>query len=63
MNDRAGDSDVMLDTLGVDEKKRLKCNAHILLAVDVAMDKVFRDTETLVGVSNLISTCFQFAKK
>ena len=27
MNDRAGDSDVMLDELGIEETKRLKCNA------------------------------------
>ena len=54
MTDRAGDSDVMLDELGIDESKRLKCNAHVLLAVDVALDKVFRDVETLIGVANLI---------
>ena len=33
MNDRAGDSDAMLNELGIDQKYRLKCNAHILLAV------------------------------
>ena len=54
MTDRAGDSDVMLDELGIDETKRLKCNAYVLLVVDVALDKVFRDVETLIGVSNLI---------
>ena len=54
MTDRAGDADVMLDELDVPEEKRLKCNAHVLLAVDVALDKVFRDVETKVGVANLI---------
>ena len=54
MGYRAGDKDIMLSELGVEEKRRLKCNAHILLAVDVALDKVFRDTETLISVSNLI---------
>ena len=54
MTDRAGDSNVMLDTLEVDEKKRLKCNAHVLLAIDVALDKIFKDSETQIGVSNLI---------
>ena len=54
MSDRAGDSDVMLDEIGVSAKRRLKCNAHVLLAVDVALDKVFRDIETLIGVTNLI---------
>ena len=32
----------------------MKCNAHVLLAVDVALDKVFKDTEILIGVANLI---------
>ena len=54
MTDRAGDADAMLDKLDIDAKKRLKCNAHVLLAVDVALDKVFRDVETRVGVANLI---------
>lgn len=54
MTDRAGDSDGMLDELSIDDTRRLKCNAHVLLAVDVALDKVFRDVETLFGVSNLI---------
>ena len=55
MSDRAGDSDVMLDILGVEQKKRLKCNAHVLLAVDISLDKIFRDSERLIGVSNLIN--------
>ena len=44
----------MLDELDIDVVKRLKCNAHVLLAVDVALDKVFRDVETRVGAKNLI---------
>ena len=55
MNDRAGDGDKMLDVLGISEEKRLKCNAHILLAIDNAIDKVLKDTETIVGPSNLIA--------
>ena len=55
MTDRASDSTTMLDNLGVDESKRLKCNAHIVLSVDVAIDKVFKDTEAVIGVSSLIS--------
>ena len=39
MNDRAGDSDVMLDQLGVGEDQRLKCNAHVILCIQNAMDK------------------------
>ena len=54
MNDRAGDSDACLDDLGVETEKRLKCNAHILLCIDQAMDKVFKDIETTLGVQKLI---------
>ena len=56
MNDRAGDSDTMLDELGVAEEKRLKCNAHVILCVQNAVDKVFKDKETEIGVNKLIST-------
>lgn len=55
MTDRAGDGDTMLDNLEISPEKRLKCNAHVLLAIDHAMDKVFKDIETQVGASNLIS--------
>ena len=55
MHDRAGDGDKMLDEFGIDPEKRLKCNAHILLCVDNALDKVFKDMETVVGPSNLIA--------
>ena len=55
MNDRAGDSDTMLDALDVTEERRLKCNAHPLLAVQNAIDKTFKDEETKIGVQKLIS--------
>ena len=45
----------MLDELDVGKKKRLKCNANPLLCVENALDKVFKDTETMMGVSNVIS--------
>ena len=54
MNDRAGDSDASLDELGISPEKRLKCNAHILLCIDQALDKVFKDLETTFGVQKLI---------
>ena len=54
MNDRAGDSDASLDELGISSEKRLKCNAHILLCIDQAIDKVFKDHETTFGVQKLI---------
>ena len=57
MNDRSGDGNIMLDELEIEEDKRLKCNAHIILATDVAVDKVFRNTEVLLGISKLISEC------
>ena len=54
MNDRAGDSDASLDELEISSEKRLKCNAHILLCIDQAIDKVFKDLETTLGVQKLI---------
>ena len=66
MNDRSGDGETMMDTLGVEKKKRLKCNAHPLLCIENAIDKVFKDAETKIGVSNLISEgashCFNAPK-
>ena len=56
MNDRAGDGDKMLDELGVPEEQRLKCNAHCILCIQNAVDKVFKDKETEIGVTKLIST-------
>ena len=56
MNDRAGDSDTMLDSLSVSSDKRLTCNAHPLLCIQNAVDKTFKDKETEIGVSKLIST-------
>ena len=41
INDRAGDGDIMLDELEVSEEKRLKCNAHCILCIQNAVDKVF----------------------
>ena len=54
MRDRAGDSDTMLEELGVCTDKDLKCNAHILLAIDDAIDKILKHTETAIGLSSLI---------
>ena len=46
---RASDSDIMLDELKVPEDARLKCHAHILLAIENCEDKIFRDCETKIG--------------
>ena len=56
ITDRAGDADVMLDSLGVSEWQRLKCNAHPLLAIQNAIDSTFKDQETEIGSQKLIST-------
>ena len=56
MNDRAADSDTMLDNLGVSEEQRLKCNAHPLLCVQNCVDKTFKDKEAEIGTNKLIST-------
>lgn len=56
MNDRAGDSDTMLDSLGVPEEQRLKCNAHPILCVQNSVDKIFKDKEIELGPQKLIST-------
>jgi len=54
ITDRAGDCSIMLQHLGVEEDKRLKCNAHVILGADNAADKVFRDVEQSIGVEKLI---------
>ena len=38
MTDRAADCDVLLQSLGVDPSKMLKCCAHIILGIDHAID-------------------------
>jgi len=54
ITDRAGDCNIMLKHLGVEEDKKLKCNAHVILGVDNAADKVFRNIEQSIGVQKLI---------
>ena len=56
MSDRAGDTDVLLDHLGVDERYRVKCCSHIILTVDEALDTEFLNVETKVGRDKLISS-------
>ena len=57
MSDRAADCDVLLDTLGVDEDKRLKCCQHVILTIDEAINKVFIETESMIWKR---STCWHF---
>ena len=56
MSERAGDSDTMLDSLGVPQPLRLKCNAHPLLCVQNSLDKTFKDKESEIGASKFFST-------
>ena len=53
MSDRSSDGNVVLDNLGIDENKILKCSAHIILAIDEAIESVFRDIESKVGRDTL----------
>ena len=42
--------------MGIEETKILKCNAHVILCIQNAIDKVLKDKETEIGVAKLIST-------
>ena len=54
MTDRAGECDSLLQNLGVDQSKMLKCSAHIILGIDHAIDKVYRNFEQKIGVQKLL---------
>ena len=66
MGDRAQDVEVALDKLGIPKNKRLKCTPHILLCIDECIDKVFRQHESSIGFSELLtvpSSRFNVASK
>ena len=66
MSDRGGEVNKTHEELNVDASKWLKCNAHITLAVDEAIDKTFREYEQTLGFSNLLeiqSTRFNGASR
>jgi hypothetical protein len=49
----------MLEEMGVSQERRLKCNAHILLAIDNALQiwtRHFFTMEMKIGIEKLIST-------
>ena len=52
--DRAGDAKPMLENLEIDDSKIIKCNAHIILCVDHAIEKVFIDAENKIGAHKLL---------
>ena len=54
MADRGPDVDTALDVLGVIADRRLKCCPHMLLAIDEALDKTFREHEGHIGSSKLL---------
>ena len=54
MTDSAADCEVLLQTLGVNPSKVLKCCAHIILGIDHTIDKVFKNTEQKIGVHQLL---------
>ena len=56
MTDRAGDNATMFANLGIDMERVLKCCAHIILGVDHATDKVFKNSEQKIGVQKLLNT-------
>ena len=54
MTDRAGECETLLQNLGVDKGQMLKCSAHIILGIDHAIDKVYRNVEQKIGVHQLL---------
>ena len=54
MGDRGPDVDPALTVLGVNADQWLKCCPHMLLAIDEACDKVFRQHEQAIGSNKLL---------
>ena len=56
MSDRSADGNVVLDELDIEESKRLKCSAHVILSIDEALDSVFKNVESCIGRDKLIGS-------
>lgn len=54
LTDRAGDCNTLVQSLGIEEGKVLKCSGHLILAIDHACDKVFRNIEQKIGIQQLL---------
>ena len=54
MTDRSGDGDIVMENLGVDSQKILKCSAHIILCIDKSIDSVYLQVESSIGRDKLI---------
>ena len=62
ISDRSADCDVVLDELGIDDQNILKCNGHVVLTVDDAVDHVLKDIEAQVGRDKLAGDGLAFNK-
>ena len=51
---RAGDCTTLLDNLGIESNKVIKCCAHIILGIDHACDNVFKNIEQNIGIQKLL---------
>ena len=54
MSGSGSNLDVILENLGIDEGKRPKYCAHVILCIDNAIDKVFKNTERQIGVQKFL---------
>jgi hypothetical protein len=54
MGDRASENDLVLDELNVDEARRLKCNDHVVLCIDEAINAILLEVEDKIGRDKLI---------
>ena len=62
MNDRSADCEIVLGDLGIEDQNILKCNGHIVLSIDDAIDFVLRDIEAEVGPDKLAGEGLAFNK-
>ena len=62
ISDRSADCDIVLDELGIDDQNILKCNGHVVLTVDDAVDHVLKDIESQVGRDKLAGDGLAFNK-
>jgi len=56
MSDRSSDGNIVLDELGIEDDRRLKCSAHIILSIDAALVSVFKDAESSIERNKLIGS-------
>ena len=62
MSDRSADCDIVLVELGIGDQKILKCNGHVILTVDDAIDHVLKDIVAKVGRDKLAGEGLAFNK-